>query len=221
METIPLGLDSGGKPISLEYPKAGKRIMGEVTNGIAKIYLTLPTERNRFAFLREFYVYAPSEKGLGKRMFCAVLTKYSKELEGCDIKLQASGGTCPEKHQDTKSEAEVDAYLAKYPTLLDEMKTDANRGLPKGSAPVALTYEVKAKKVCEIEDNHKLMKYYTDTYGFQVVEDHGDYADMSAPAATVLAKCSATPATGGAKKKTRRAKRNKDKTRRKSFRAFK
>jgi hypothetical protein len=211
METIRLGVGSNGKRLLLKLQKDGVTIDGEVeaigdSKVLAEIVFTLPSP-GRPAFLDAFYVRSPTEKGLGKRMLCAVLTKYSDLLKGQFIELQASGGRCHGTHVATESEAELDAFLAKYPEVVAKLERDA--GLEGRLAP---SKEEKGIAVCAIRQNPKLIQYY-QTYGFEIVEDHGDHADMRAKAEDVLKACTTS---GGAKRTTRKTRRR-HRIRRKSF----
>lgn len=216
MEDIPLGEGYDKKPLHLFLKKRGYMVDGEVYADEEKvrranIVFVLPRE-DRPAFLRAFYVEHPSEKGLGKKMLCAVIRRYSAELTGKFIELEASGGKCPENHVHEEDEPTLDAFLDKYPAMKKDLEHDANLGRNRSEPRVSPSYEMKAEAVCAVRQNRKLVAYYR-TFGFQTIDDGGIVEKMRASADDVLSECK----KGGRKKKTRKAQRS----RRKSFRAFK
>jgi hypothetical protein len=220
METIALGVGSKGQKLQLTLQKNGVEVNGWVravgdATVLADIGFTLPPRAGGPASLNTFYVRSPTEKGLGKKMLCAMLTKYSGLLEGKFIQLEASGGRCPGTHVHTESEADLDAFLAPYPKVVEGLEHDANLETKPEEPQRAPSKEEKGIAVCAMRQNRKLIEYYK-TYGFTIVEDHGDYADMRAKAEDVLKACTRSGGAKRSKCKTRRRHR----IRRKSFRAF-
>ncbi len=171
---------------------------------LAELVLLLPSKNRSVPFLNHFYVLPRLEKekgsekykGLGKRLLCETITKLigEKKLELEDnIELDASGGSAPEDFTSTESEEDLDTFLAEYPKVLSDLAHDAK--LEKRE----ITVEDKARLAEAIRQNHKLIAYYTNTYGFEVVEDSGQSARMRGTIQGILSACK----SGGQRRKTR------------------
>jgi hypothetical protein len=171
---------------------------------LAELVLLLPSKHRSVPFLNHFYVVSRVEKrkgsekhkGLGKRLLCETITKLIDEekLKPDDnIELDASGGSAPEGFKSTESEKSLDTFLAKYPKALSDLAHDAKREERE------ITVEDKGRLAEAIRQNHKLIAYYSKTYGFSVVEDSGQSARMRGTIQGILNACK----SGGQRRKTR------------------
>lgn len=171
---------------------------------LAHLLLRLPSQGSPFAYLNQFYVVSRVEKekcseqhkGLGKRLLCETIGWLINEKllkPETNIKLEASGGCASEEFTSTESEETLNAFLTKYPKAMEDLKKDANREKRE------ITIEDKARLAEAIRQNHRLIAYYTKTYGFEVDEDFGECARMSGTIQGILNACK----SGGKRKKTR------------------
>jgi hypothetical protein len=179
-------------------------LYGSDRQRLAIVKLRLPGGGNPNAFLSSFYVFPRLEKapgreqykGLGKYLMCAVITKLVADgtlTPKTILELQASGGTVPDGFTSSESEESLDAFLAPYPSALADLKHDVVT-LSKRT----ITREDKARLAESIRQNHRLVAYYT-AYGFRVVADYGESANMSGTIDGILSACKS-----GGKRKTRR-----------------
>lgn len=195
MERIPLG-DGFVLRATITHANVDGIVLNpETGEKAANISFSLPRKRRSHAFL---HMFESSQKGLGKKMFCALITHLvgSGALrEDTEVRLQASGGSCSHDEH-TESEESIDAYLTEYPDLRRDVEHDA---MLEKRAP---TYEEKAHAVCASRANDKLIAYYR-RYGFEVIEKFGTYADMTSTVSKIMAECG-RPGGG----RTRRTKRS-------------
>lgn len=214
MGSLRLGRFVKGKELELAMSREGTAVTGTVWNAdatkvLARLRVRLPTEDRSALFINSFYVYGrttPTEftdeektagKGLGKLMLCALIS-HLKLKDGTPVDLEASGGAVPPGYTSGASEAEIDAFLAKYPRVVRDLEHDAR--VAKLPAP---SLAMKETAYGSILENQRLLRYYQG-YGFTVVgEDEGYSARMRSTVGHILSTCG----KAGGDRKTRRGKR--------------
>lgn len=154
--------------------------------GILEIKSDVPRPYNKYGddgvYLKKFYMYPPKEnnlKGMGKYMLCVAISIYIKHQEIDNIYLRAYGQRynkqLQEKMKTQTGEQIYDYYLKNdndlwsFNNIAENYKIEGSIGeyIDKNE----LFKEELIEKASEIEENKKLISYYSKEYGFVVIND--------------------------------------------------
>jgi hypothetical protein len=133
--------------------------------------------KRKVHYLHRFYVNTnysqasieekQSLKGIGKEMLCFCMNKCLENnfiLKNDAIILLASGGVCHEEYSKNDNDSDILLLYNKYPIALSNYLKFVKL------KNIKINNKSLKNLICKLQDNEKLVKYYT-LYGFQLVND--------------------------------------------------